>query len=471
MPPVYTLAFRRASIALALALLAGGSPRVGWTASTGPSTLTEIRHTIAPDRTRVVLSLSGQPRYEIRSYEKPDRIAVNLPDVGASPDLRGTEIEKGVVRRVRVNRLPWGTQVVFDLRGAAGWDDLSLQPVDAMPDRIVIDVVGSGALGAAAGTTFVENAQTEPAAGGTAPPASVVDAKGGGPERVLVVAVDAGHGGKDTGAKGKYGLVEKDLALDIARRAARTINDTNGFKAVLTRDKDVFIDLVERTRIAQKKDADVFVSIHLNSAPRKGAGGVEVWFISPAGAESTARKLLSNRDKAARELGLDEPENSDIMQMLVDVNQQAMMQRSFLLAEEILKATDRQGLPPGRSVKQQSFAVLKSIDMPSVLVEAGFLTNPKDAAFVKTKDGRQAVAEAVANGIVSYLKKYPPPLAAKSRVSAHKVHMVRGGETLWAISRRYNTTVASIRKSNGLTEREVLHVGQELVIREDHDRR
>ena len=159
------------------------------------------------------------------------------------------------------------------------------------------------------------------------------------------------------------------------------------------------------------------------------------------------------------------------MQMLVDVNQQAMMQRSLLLAEEILISTDRHGLPPGRSVKQESFAVLKSIDMPSVLVEAGFLTNARDAAFLKTKDGRQAIAQAVASGIVSYLKKYPPAPAAKNRVSSKKVHLVKEGETLWAISKRYNTTVASIRKSNGLAEQAVLHVGQELVIRGDRDGR
>jgi N-acetylmuramoyl-L-alanine amidase len=408
---------------------------------------------------------------------------VNLPDVAASPDLHQSEIENGIVRRVRVNRLPWGTQVVLDLRGAAAWDDHSLVPVDEMPDRIVIDVLGSGPNGAAAGAARGENTRTYAGASPTPAPAAASDAqdpaagvadadlRNAEPERVLIVAVDAGHGGRDCGAKRKPNLVEKDLALDISRRTAKTINETRGFKAVLTRDKDVFLDLVERTHIAKKKNADVFVSIHLNTAPRKGAGGVEVWLISPAGAEATAKRLLANQDRAAKELGLEEPENGDIMQMLVDVNQQAMMQRSLLLAEEILKATDRQGIPPGRCVKQESFAVLKSIDMPSVLVEAGFLTNARDAAFLKTKDGRQAIADAVANGIVSYLKKYPPAPAAKNRVSSKKVHLVKEGETLWAISKRYNTTVASIRKSNGLAEQAVLHVGQELVIREDHDGR
>jgi N-acetylmuramoyl-L-alanine amidase len=268
------------------------------------------------------------------------------------------------------------------------------------------------------------------------------------------------------GTKGKPNLIEKELALDIARRVAREINLKKGFRAFLVRDKDIYLDLVDRTRIAKRKDADIFVSIHLNSAPRKSARGVEVWFISPAGAEAAAKRILSNEDVAAKELGLEEPENGDIMRMLVDVNQQGMMQRSFRLAEEILNATNRPGFPPARSVKQQSFAVLKSVDMPSVLVEAGFLTNSKDAAFVRTTEGREAIAVAVAAGVASYARKYPlPPQEKRNSV----VHKVRAGETLWAISRKYNTTVASIRRSNGLDESAVISVGQQLVIRDTHD--
>jgi N-acetylmuramoyl-L-alanine amidase len=231
----------------------------------------------------------------------------------------------------------------------------------------------------------------------------------------------------------------------------------------MTRDRDVYLDLVERTRIAKEKNADIFVSVHLNSAPRKSARGSEVWIISPAGAEATARKLLSNRNRAARELGLDAPQSEDILHMLVDVNQQAMMRKSLFLAEEILRAMNRKDLPPVRSVKQKGFAVLKSIDMPSVLVEAAFLTNSKDAALVKNASGRQAIADAIAAGILSYLAKYPPPPEEDGRLL---VHTVKKGDTLWAISRRYETTVASIRKVNKIGSSEVIHVGQELVVRE-----
>ena len=463
----------------------GGGAPASLAAPSGPG-LTKIAHTVAPDRTRVVFDLTSQASYEIRPYANPDRIAVNLRDVSASPDILPTEIGDGIVRRVRVNRLPWGTQVVFDLRGPAGWSEHYLQPVDGMPGRVVIDVSealadrGEGAQGVTADAPATDAATARGASDGRGASDTPGDASAKSPaadergasrkDRVFVVAIDAGHGGKHHGTT-KGGLVEKTLALDISRRIARKLDETKGFKAVLTRDSDVFLDLVDRTKIAKRKGADIFVSIHLNSAPRKEARGIEVWFISPAGAEATAKKILANRDAAAQELGLEEPESGDIMQMLVDVNQQAMMQRSFGLAEEILDATARPGLPPSRSVKQQSFAVLKSIDMPSVLVEGGFLTNSKDAAFIKEAKGRQSLAEAVAAGIVNYLKKYPPPAPASGAGGASLVHRVKAGETLWAISQKYNTTVASIRSSNRLGESDALFVGQELVIRDSHDDR
>ncbi len=444
---MHTVFFRRVVLMFALALLPGVWFLSAHAASHRKPTLIKIRHAIAKDRTRVVFDLSSRTKYEIKPYSNPERIAVNLPGVGATNSIRPFEIQSGVVRRVRVNRLSWGTQVVFDLRTAAEWSDLRLAPVDDMPNRIVVDVANGESTALAPPSREVWKTAKRTSAE---------------PKKRFIVAIDAGHGGRHPGTIGKYKLVEKNVALDISKRVTRKVNERKGFKAVMTRDRDVYLGLIERTRIAKEKDADIFVSIHLNAAPRKSARGSEVWIISPAGAEATARKLLSNRKRAADELGLDAPQSEDILHMLVGVNQQAMMEKSLLLAEELLKAMDRKGLPPIRSVKQKGFAVLKSIDMPSVLVEAGFLTNSKDASLVKNAKGRQAVAEAIAAGIVSYLTKYPPPPREDGRLV---VHTVKRGDTLWGLSRTYKTTVASIRKSNKIGRSGVIHVGQELVVR------
>jgi N-acetylmuramoyl-L-alanine amidase len=257
-------------------------------------------------------------------------------------------------------------------------------------------------------------------------------------------------------------MVEKKIVLDISRRVAQRINGLRGYKAVLTRNRDVFLPLERRVDIAAAKEADAFVSIHLNSAKNRSARGVEIFFISPGGARVTASNVLSNPDRAASELGLSNSNNTDLLHMLVDVNQQSVMMRSEFLAEAILESMSKKGLPPTRTVKQKSFSVLRTIEMPSVLVEAGFLTNKNDAKLVRKEAGLQQVADAIANGIVSYFSNHPPPRG--ERKPAAFVHKVKKGESLWRISRRYGTTVAGIRRANNLNSSSVLWVGQELII-------
>lgn len=414
--------------------------------------VTGVRHATGPQGTRIVIDLSDRAPYEVIRVQNPTRIAVNLRQTQLGRGVKPFEIDGGAVRRVRVNRLSWGAQIVLDLRGEATWRDFYLAPVDAMPGRIVVDVEPPR-------TQVARNNPARDSAGESAAGSRRV-------RRPLVVAIDAGHGGSDPGAIGKKGLVEKKAALDMARRVAREINAREGFKAVLTRDTDVFLDLAQRSRIAQKKGADIFVSIHLNSAPSRRARGSEVYFLSPSGARSTANKFLSNKPQAARELGLEKASSDAILHMLVDVNQQSMMERSEYLAEEIIKTLDRKGLPPARTVKQRAFIVLKSVAMPSVMVETGFLTNPKDADILSSTEGRDRIARAVADGAVSFLTKYPPERDQTDRIL---VHRVKKGDTLWNISRRYNTTVASIQKSNRLGRSKVIRVGQELVIRQGYE--
>jgi N-acetylmuramoyl-L-alanine amidase len=416
-----------------------------------PASIQDVRHSVQRQRTRVVIDLSRRASYEVVRFERPERIAVNVPNAKAMSKIRSFKVPSGVVHRVRINRLSWGSQVVLDLRKGVTWNDFFLDRVDGLPDRIVLDVVPKRTSVASAATA--STAVPAPANGEAAPP------------RRYVVAVDAGHGGSDPGAIG-HRLVEKRIALDIARRVARDINARAGFRAVLIRDRDVFLTLPKRTQIALAKGADVFVSVHLNSAKRRSARGAEVFFLSPAGAEATASKFLSNKRKAAKELGLKGSKNEDLLYMVVNINQQSMMQRSSLLAEEILRHQRRKGLPPARSVKQRAFAVLKSISMPSVIVETGFLTNSRDAAILKSEEGKERIAAAIASGTVSYLKKYPPPSKPGREIVVHKVGK---GDTLWKISRLYNTTVGRIQRANNLGNSKTIRVGQEIVIHHDHD--
>jgi N-acetylmuramoyl-L-alanine amidase len=431
----------------------------------GPSqarpTVNKVRHAVKDEQTRVVIDVTTSASYEVKRFENPDRIAINIPKVNLSGTMKALDIESGVVSRVRFNRLSWGSQVVLDLRRPGGWSDFYLSPMDGMPYRIVLDVLGEGAV-----PTAMEPAPIlRKAVPSVDKPPAAVKKPAPAKKRSFVVAIDAGHGGSDPGAsRGK--LVEKTAALDIARRLQKEIDAQPGYKAFLTRDKDVFLSLPSRTKIASDKGADIFVSIHLNSAPKRKARGSEVFFLSPSGAQATANRFLRNKNEAARELGLQGKSSDDILHMLVDVNQQSMMQRSSLLAEEILKAIRSKNLPPTRSVKQRSFAVLKSVAMPSVMVETGFVTNSSDARILGSSSGRDRVAKAVAGGVISFLKKYPPVTEDTGRIF---VHRVKKGDTLWRISRKYRTSVASIQKSNRLGSSKLIRVGQELVIREKNE--
>jgi N-acetylmuramoyl-L-alanine amidase len=221
----------------------------------------------------------------------------------------------------------------------------------------------------------------------------------------------------------------------------------------------VYLDLPRRVQVAREKGADVFVSVHLNAAPNRNARGVEIFFVSPSGAKRSARQVLANPGRAANDYGLSR-KDSDVLHMIVDLNQQTVLERSEALAESILQSMSTRDMPPTRAVKQKSFAVLRNISMPSVLVEAGFISNKIDANFVKTEAGRNRIAETMSRGIVRYLKANPPQrIEGESLI----VHRVRKGDTLWKISRTYKTSVTSIRTTNKLNSN-VLRVGQELLV-------
>jgi len=402
----------------------------------------QVRHFHHNDYTRIVLDTSGPVSYEVSRHHQPERIAVNLRGTHASATLEGVSIDRGGVQRVRVNRLSWGTQVVLDLDGPTESKHFSLPSGSGRPDRIVIDVFASSDLPPR--TRTVTTAATSEV--GTARP--------------IMVAVDAGHGGKDPGAIGRYRLVEKKLTLDIARRVAALINERPGFEAILTRTSDRYLGLEQRTEIARQHRADVFVSVHLNTAPKRSARGAEVYFVSPLGAARSASEMLANPKRTAHEYGLESTTSSDVLHMLVDVNQQSILARGEMLASSILQALASGTLLPTRAVKQKSFRVLKQISMPSVLVEAGFISNAADAELFRDAAGRERVAKAIAAGTVDFLNANPPQRDRESMV----VHKVRRGDTLWKISRQYNTSVTRIRAANRLKSSSVLRVGQELLV-------
>jgi N-acetylmuramoyl-L-alanine amidase len=327
--------------------------------------------------------------------------------------------------------------------------------------------IGEGTADEAAGTTPAAVAAAESTNGVVAEPRPA-------PPRPFVVVIDPGHGGMDPGAI-RSGLQEKDLTLDIARELARQIEAVPGYRAVLTRGGDYFVSLAERVRIAQKAQGDIFVSIHCNTNRRLAMDGMEVYFLSLQGATDREAQELADAENAADLVGLapDEAGDDSVLSILMDLRMTRVLDQSSRLAEEILAAARRSPVVAARKVKQARFQVLRSLAMPSALVEMAFLSNERDRRLLATAAGRRQLAGLVREGLFSYRGHGETQLAgavaaprqrsapAASGASWSRKYKVRRGDSLWRLAERHGTTMEEIVRQNQLRSRE-LRVGQRL---------
>ena len=229
--------------------------------------------------------------------------------------------------------------------------------------------------------------------------------------RKLVVAIDAGHGGKDPGAHGPGGVHEKQVTLAIARELARLVNADPGMRAVLIRDDDTFVPLQDRYMRARAAQADLFISIHADASPNKTATGASVYVLSTRGATSQAARWLADQENASDLVGgvsLDE-KDPGLAAVLLDLSQSATMRASDDVAGQVLSSLKNVGKAHKADVERANFVVLRSPDVPSMLVETGFITNPGEEKRLDDPDYRGRLASAIADGVRQYFTDQPPP--------------------------------------------------------------
>jgi len=404
-----------------------------------------VRHWTAPDHTRVVVDLTEAADYSTRVLTEPDRIVVFVVSARVDDSAAPVTVRDGLVERVRLNQLDRGAQIVVDLSRASAHNVFDLKPYAGKPHRVVIDIFREGS------ATATTAPATTPAPRGT--PATV-------PERaVRTVVIDAGHGGEDPGAIGSGKLAEKDLVLDIAKRLATALDARPGIDVRMTRLGDYGVSLGRRRQIARQGACDLFVSVHANSAPNRDAHGTEVFFLSPRGASDQKARELENRENAADLVGGVSPDaDEDVLSILVDLKTADSIEKSADLAELVSAELDRCGVADC-SVKQAGFVVLKSLEMPSVLIEVGFLTNKADRKKLASAEYRGEYADCLAGAIAAYFERYEPVAGTNGS------HRVAPGETLWSIARRYGMTVEELRRVNRLSDDATIKVGQDLVVR------
>jgi N-acetylmuramoyl-L-alanine amidase len=352
-------------------------------AGTTPTvTFEDLRLRSYPSFTRIVLETGGPIGYAIvdQSSERGE-IRVRLPGLRlAGPQLQ--EIDDGLVKSLRLEPASAGAvlRIVLDAP-AEQVKDFALQD----PYRIVLDIY-----------------RPKEGAGSEGAPGSVAA------QPLRLIVLDAGHGGHDSGATGPTGIQEKDVVLDVTRRVARMMEESGlGIKVVLSRSTDLFVPLRDRTNFANKQRADLFVSIHANAHPRSVSEGVETYFLSSEASDTEARQTAAIENGAVQlESPASRQKTDAVKSILWDLAQSEFQQESSFLAETVLDSMTRSLRLVNRGVKQAGFYVLGGAAMPAILIEIGFLTNPKEEKKLATPEYREAAAKAIFAGLSEYKRRH-----------------------------------------------------------------
>ncbi|MFA9462287.1 N-acetylmuramoyl-L-alanine amidase [Thiohalorhabdus sp. Cl-TMA] len=397
----------------------------------------------APDHTRLVLDLNGKVDYRLFRLKDPARVVVDLEGTRSRAGTEDLELPDPVLHSVRTGYPERGTfRVVMDLKQDVRPKTFQLQPHGRHGHRLVIDLYRKNG-----GERRVARALERTEA------------------HELLVAVDAGHGGEDPGALGPGDLQEKDVVLDIAKRLARSINDQPQMRAFLTRKGDYFLELQERVKMAREANADLFISVHADAFRNPDARGASVYALSRKGAtDEAAAWLARSENRADLAGGVDLGEVDEVVaSVLLDLSQTATISDSLSLGSSILEQLDNFAHLHRGKVGQAPFRVLKSPDIPSILVETGFISNHAEARRLQKSSYQSRIAEAVAEGSANFLEQRDLQPTVARTPSPVEEYTVQKGDTLWSIAQQHRTSVASLKEANDL-EGTTLLVGRELEI-------
>lgn len=399
-------------------------PLVSWAADIS---VKDLRVAATTDTTRVVLELTASARQKVFTLDNPNRVVIDIPAARLATALPGAT---GAIKNIRAAKRDNGDlRVVLDLNALvvprASW----LEATNDTGPRLVLDLLKPGT-GKEPGVPAAspreptaadgELATATPVSPAGAPEPVAVKSLGSASSRDLIIAIDAGHGGEDPGAIGNRGIREKDVTLAIARQLKERIDSEPGMRAMLTRDGDYFVPLRERINRARQFQADMFVSIHADSVHDSHVSGSSVYTLSPKGATNEAARWLADRENAADMVGgvSLEDKNSVLASVLLDLTQGASMSASVDAAGRVLKQLDHLGNVHHSAVQQAGFVVLKSPDIPSMLVETAFISNPLEESRLSDAQHQGRLANAILAGVRDYFYTNTPPNTRLAQLKA-----------------------------------------------------
>lgn len=408
----------------------------------------------APDHSRLVLEVTGALEHKVMTLKNPDRLVLDLSNTENKARFDQLDLEGSPIRKIRsARRNKNDLRVVLDLRSSMTPRSFLLKPNAQYGNRLVVDLYDKSG-------TKKEAVK----------PSKSIALMG---KRDIIVTIDPGHGGEDPGALGPGRVREKDIVLAISKELQTLVNNKKGFSARLTRTGDYYIGLRKRTSIARKHNADLLVSVHADAFRKAQANGASVFAVSSRGASSEAARWLAQKENAADLIGgvgsvsLDGKDDM-LAGVLLDLSSTASLKASLGVGDYVLKSLGKVSRLHKSKVQQAGFVVLKSPDIPSILVETGFISNPAESRRLKTRKYQKAIARSIATGIMQHFEKTPPPgtyLAWRkhggSQSGAEQVYVVRRGDTLSRIAQKNAVSVGALKSANALRS-DKLQVGQKL---------
>ena len=402
----------------------------------------------APDHTRIVFDVSDRVEHKIFTLDNPGRLVIDISNVSPNPQLDALKSPSELVKRARhATRNGDDLRVVLDLTQKIKPRSFVLSANQQYGNRLVVDLYPQDAESSEPVQTVKNDANAR---------------------RSVVVVIDAGHGGDDPGALGPFGIREKTVVLAIAKELEALFKNETGFTPKMIRSGDYYVGLRSRTERARKMNADILVSIHADAFKSPQAKGASVYTLSQRGASSEAARWLAESENNADLIGgvgsvsLDN-KDTVLAGVLLDLSQTASMRASVTTGGQVLSELGKVTKLHKKQVEKAGFVVLKSPDVPSILVETGFISNPDEAKNLNNKSHQRRLASAIFNGVKRYFHDTPPPgtyLAwQKENRKEIREYKIARGDTLSDIAARNNVSLLQIKKLNSLTS-DKIRVGQ-----------
>lgn len=406
----------------------------------------DVRLWRAPDHTRIVFDLTAPADHKLIVLENPGRIVIDVENSSIKSGVTDLKLAGTPVRLVRTGvRDGDDLRVVLELSTAVTPRSFFLKANEQAGDRLVLDLYDKAPQNKVVVTKSVQHSD----------------------KRNIVIAIDAGHGGEDPGAIGPSRRREKDVVLAIAKELNALLKADKGFAPTMIRTGDYYVSLRGRRDLARQRQADLFVSIHADAFRRKEAHGASVYALSTKGATSTAASYLAQRENASDLVGgVTLSDKDDVLAgVLADLSMTSTLDNSLKLGSKVLRNMDKIAKLHKNNVEQAGFAVLKSPDIPSILVETGFISNPDESRLLVSSSYQKKMARAIHAGIREWFLAHPPSgtLVAWQKQQDGQQYIIARGDTLSGIAQRFNVSLSDIKIRNGISGEKIM-VGQKLLI-------